>query len=339
MQVTRRGAPGKPGRGLTGGAGATRRDGAGFGTTSRSTLAHWKPATPEEAKRFEDLQETIPLLQEVLQQLQDAKARLAAKVTEARRSGTRQDRGEVLESRLALIENAKVREVEWAIPNLSELLEKCPKGQSIVSPLFGAAGVPNMQLVFHPNGNKEAREGYCSLALKLPDGTRLSRVLYVNHEALGPDITRQPLEGYTNACQVHMPSPAVRGTAADAILVGVRDLHLQGWGADPTLQRVLLIGDAPAAEINFELLREMRDRERLLERAQGGAAQARGRGAKAAPRGGGGGRAPARRGRGRGAGRAGPVRACDRRGRHDASRGEDGQRARAAGVEAKAGDF
>ncbi|CAE7362471.1 unnamed protein product [Symbiodinium natans] len=66
--------------------------------------------------------------------------------------------------------------------------------------------------------------------------------------------------------QISPPSAALRGTAADIIVVGVRELYQHGWAADPMLQKVLLIGDAPAAEINFELLREQRERRLQQER-------------------------------------------------------------------------
>eukprot|EP00434_Breviolum_minutum_P038506 symbB.v1.2.034158.t1/scaffold4292.1/size81749/1 len=51
----------------------------------------------------------------------------------------------VLETRLALLENRQVREVEWTISDYTALLESCPKGQCITSPTFSAAGIPNMQ--------------------------------------------------------------------------------------------------------------------------------------------------------------------------------------------------
>ncbi|CAE7861530.1 unnamed protein product, partial [Symbiodinium necroappetens] len=98
-------------------------------------------------------------------------------------------------------------------------------------------------------------------------------VLYVNQDHFGPNIVKQvtsfaqgAVEGYTNAARISPPSAALRGTAADIIVVGVRELYQHGWAADPMLQQVLLIGDAPAAEINFELLKEQRERRLQQER-------------------------------------------------------------------------
>eukprot|EP00930_Biecheleria_cincta_P051454 TRINITY_DN3664_c0_g1_i1.p1 TRINITY_DN3664_c0_g1~~TRINITY_DN3664_c0_g1_i1.p1 ORF type:complete len:841 (+),score=283.48 TRINITY_DN3664_c0_g1_i1:87-2609(+) len=233
--------------------------------TERTVGLPWKPGNAEEQRRLEDLQAKLPELQNALEELRTLKKQLAVAVGNAKRAGTRQDRAQVLEARLGLVENAEVREVEWTIPDYSSLLENCPKGQCIVSAPFCAAGVPNMQLIFHPNGNRDAREGYCSIALRTPGGTSLSRVLYVNQDSFGPSITKQSVEGYNDASLISAPSAAIRGTAADIIVVGVRDLCQLGVMADPMLQKTLIIGDAPMAEINFELLRELREREQEKE--------------------------------------------------------------------------
>lgn len=234
--------------------------------SSPSLTCH--PSNAEENSRLEEIKKNIPELEGALFRLRDAKVRLAAKVAEASRAGTRQDRADVLQKRLALLENSKVRVVEWVIPNWSQVLGSFPKGQQIVSRPFCAGGITDMQFIFHPNGNKEATDGYCSLALKVPEGVRLSRSLFVNSEVLGPNVTRQAVEGYSNACPISIPSSVIRGTDVDVITVGVRDFCVQGWNADTMLQRVLLIGDSPAAEVNFELLREMREERRAIEREE-----------------------------------------------------------------------
>ncbi|CAE8582292.1 unnamed protein product [Polarella glacialis] len=265
-----------------------RKAGASSGSASAISVRHpahsardarhhavpWRPSGPEEAQRFEALRSKIPQLQAALQSLREAKGRLAGGVLEAQKAGTLQDRAEILEQRLALLENTKAHEVEWTIPDYSQLIESCPKGQCIVSPSFCAAGVQNMQIVFHPNGNKDARSGYSSIALRVPEGTSLSRALFINHDAFGPEVTKKACEGYTNASPVTPPSAAVRGTAADMLVVGVRQLYLHGWTADPYLQRVLIVGSAPAAEISFVLLREMRDLRAEEERRRRAAQQA-----------------------------------------------------------------
>ncbi|CAE7230357.1 ALMA7 [Symbiodinium sp. CCMP2592] len=236
---------------------ATRRPVAKSGPAARS---------PDEQRRLEELSATLPALQAALAELREAKVPLQRRVAEAKQAGTRYDRACALETRLALLENVQVREVEWTISDYSALLENCPKGQCITSPTFAAGGVPNMQLVFHPNGSKDASDGYSSIALRIPEGMSVSRVLYVNQDHFGPNIVKQAVEGYTNAARISPPSAPLRGTAADIIVVGVRELYQHGWAADPMLQKVLLIGDAPAAEINFELLKEQRERRLQQER-------------------------------------------------------------------------
>jgi len=238
------------------------------GRATRRPVAKSAPAarSPDEQRRLEELSATLPALQAALTELREAKVPLQRRVAEAKQAGTRYDRACALETRLALLENVQVREVEWTISDYSALLENCPKGQCITSPTFAAGGVPNMQLVFHPNGSKDASDGYSSIALRIPEGMSVSRVLYVNQDHFGPNIVKQAVEGYTNAARISPPSAPLRGTAADIIVVGVRELYQHGWAADPMLQKVLLIGDAPAAEINFELLKEQRERRLQQER-------------------------------------------------------------------------
>lgn len=220
----------------------------------------------EDERRIEELQEKLPHLQALLDELRYAKQPVQRTVQQVKQAGTRLDRALVLETRLGLLENRQVREVEWTISEYSSLLENCPKGQCIMSPTFSAAGIANMQLIFYPNGNKDASDGFCSISLRIPEGAQLSRVLYINHDAFGPNIVKQAVEGYTNACRVIKPSSALRGTAADILVLGVKEIYQYGWASDPMLEKVLLIGDAPAAEINFQLLRELRDREAQQER-------------------------------------------------------------------------
>lgn len=217
-------------------------------------------------ERIEELQEKLPQLQALLDELRYAKQPVQRTLQQVKQAGTRFDRALVLETRLGLLENRQVREVEWTISEYSSLLETCPKGQCIMSQTFSAGGIANMQLIFHPNGNKDASDGFCSISLRIPEGAQLSRVLYINHDSFGPNIVKQAVEGYTNACRVFKPSSALRGTAADILVLGVKEIYPYGWASDPMLEKVLLIGDAPAAEINFQLLRELRDREAEQER-------------------------------------------------------------------------
>ncbi|CAJ1381585.1 unnamed protein product [Effrenium voratum] len=113
---------------------------------------------------------------------------------------------------------------------------------------------------------KTIGDGFCSIALRIPEGASVSRVLYINQNQFGPNIVKQAIEGYTDACRVTFLSAALRGTAADILVLGVREIYQYGWAADPMLEKVLLIGDAPAAEINFQLLRELQERRAREER-------------------------------------------------------------------------
>ncbi|CAL1132087.1 unnamed protein product [Cladocopium goreaui] len=99
----------------------------------------------EDERRIEELQEKLPQLQALLDELRYAKQPVQRTVQQVKQAGTRLDRALVLETRLGLLENRQVREVEWTISEYSSLLENCPKGQCIMSPTFSAAGIANMQ--------------------------------------------------------------------------------------------------------------------------------------------------------------------------------------------------
>eukprot|EP00435_Cladocopium_sp_Y103_P009786 s1038_g2.t1 len=81
-----------------------------------------------------ELQEKLPQLQALLDELRYAKQPVQRTVQQVKQAGTRSERSE-----------KGVREVEWTISEYSTLLENCPKGQCIMSPTFSAAGIPNMQ--------------------------------------------------------------------------------------------------------------------------------------------------------------------------------------------------
>eukprot|EP00913_Durusdinium_trenchii_P001306 g1204.t1 len=81
----------------------------------------------------------------LLEELRYAKRPVLNTIQQVKQAGTRLDRAMVLETRLGLLENCQVREVEWTISDYSSLLASCPKGQCITSPTFSAAGIPNMQ--------------------------------------------------------------------------------------------------------------------------------------------------------------------------------------------------
>merc|ERR1712139_58570 len=98
-------------------------------------------------------------------------------------------------------------------------------GRSIQSEPFSAQGLTNMQLVFFPQGSGAATEGYCSLYLKVQDGEKISRRLFVHRESRGPDIVRSGCEGYADHSPIGLPVASHHhDTDADVLVVGVEEL-------------------------------------------------------------------------------------------------------------------
>lgn len=69
------------------------------------------------------------------------------------------------------MQNKFVRRVEWKIDEANQLDRVFPHGTPICSPLFNAAGVEGMQLIFYPLGYLDSTEGFCSIFLYCPAGT------------------------------------------------------------------------------------------------------------------------------------------------------------------------
>lgn len=70
-----------------------------------------------------------------------------------------------------------VRRIEWRISHADLLQKTFQPGQPICSPMFVAAGIENMQLVFYPNGYADATANYCSIFLFAPAGATLQALL------------------------------------------------------------------------------------------------------------------------------------------------------------------
>mmetsp|Transcript_529 Transcript_529/g.1813 ORF Transcript_529/g.1813 Transcript_529/m.1813 type:complete len:756 (-) Transcript_529:141-2408(-) len=70
-----------------------------------------------------------------------------------------------------------VRRTEWLLEQASSLPLHFPNRQYICSPIFSAAGVDGMQLIFYPAGYMGASEGFCSLFIYCPAGVSLKATL------------------------------------------------------------------------------------------------------------------------------------------------------------------
>mmetsp|Transcript_16051 Transcript_16051/g.37861 ORF Transcript_16051/g.37861 Transcript_16051/m.37861 type:complete len:1051 (-) Transcript_16051:49-3201(-) len=102
------------------------------------------------------------------------------------------------------LERISPSKVEWRVWGISGKLDSYPKGSRIFSPEFEAFGVEALGLVFYPNGNSNAKQGFCSLGLKAPHGTHLRYKLYIGGTERFTDLRHNVTEswGFVDMCKV-----------------------------------------------------------------------------------------------------------------------------------------
>lgn len=119
------------------------------------------------------------------------------------------------------------RQVEWTIDNFSDRVSKISKGESIWSPKFSAAGMQGLLLEFFPKGREKTTfDGFCSLFLWCPNGTKLKYQLRVGCFHRAPDedeYTGRIGHGHSNFCPLQ---PEVE-TEKDCITVGVTFIEVR----------------------------------------------------------------------------------------------------------------
>ncbi|KAF4656230.1 hypothetical protein FOL47_009096, partial [Perkinsus chesapeaki] len=92
---------------------------------------------------------------------------------------------------VSVVENRDVTLVEWKIDKITRKLAVTPRGASLYSPIFTAAGIRDMLLEFYPSGNANTRkDGYCSLYLRCPEGTQIVVTLIVGTYKKGPIMAK-----------------------------------------------------------------------------------------------------------------------------------------------------
>ena len=117
--------------------------------------------------------------------------------------------------------------VEWKISSITEKMKDHPKGHSIWSPEFSAAGVRNLQIEFFPCGRESATlENFCSVFFWCPEGTNIKYELFVGSHRRAPDEdvyeTRMG-HGHSNFCLL----AAEIDKSDDSVIVGVEILDVQ----------------------------------------------------------------------------------------------------------------
>jgi len=70
---------------------------------------------------------------------------------------------------------------------MSERIAKLPRGSSMWSQIFTAAGIRDILLEFYPSGSANTtKEGYCAFYIKCPEGVSMIVTLFVGGVRKGP---------------------------------------------------------------------------------------------------------------------------------------------------------
>lgn len=95
-------------------------------------------------------------------------------------------------------------EIVWKVLKISEKLTELPKGASLWSPEFDAAGIRGMQIEFFPNGRESATmSGYCSVFFWCPENTCIKYQVQVGQTVRAPDedtFETRMGHGHSNFC-------------------------------------------------------------------------------------------------------------------------------------------
>lgn len=127
-----------------------------------------------------------------------------------------------------------VKRIEWTIPNIMEKMEKTSKGESLWSAEFGAMGINGIQLEFFPNGRESTTiQGFCSLFLWCPSGTKIKYQLSVGNHLRAPDedtYDGRMGHGHSNFC--NLAAEMVDGQVT--VAVDILDVERAQSGGDIT---------------------------------------------------------------------------------------------------------
>ena len=122
---------------------------------------------------------------------------------------------------VSVVANKSINRIEWKIENMSKRIVHLPKGASLYSPVFSAAGIRDILVEFYPNGNvTTSRDGYCALYLRCPEGTQVIVTLSIGEVRRGPITAKfegNAGKGLPEFCQL---APQI-DQATDSILVAL----------------------------------------------------------------------------------------------------------------------
>jgi len=135
---------------------------------------------------------------------------------------------DTIRSELEVLNQVGVDRVEWQIRSVSKLRQTWPKGSSIFSPLFTAAGVRDILFEFYPNGSAVTQgEGLCGFYIRCPDGTSITVTLFVGKLRKGPISARfehATGKGLPDFCELDKEIDPV----SDSVTIGI-ELRNNDW--------------------------------------------------------------------------------------------------------------
>lgn len=93
----------------------------------------------------------------------------------------------ILKREVEVFHNRNVNKVVWRITKVSERLKHLPRGASMWTRLFSAAGIREMLLEFYPNGSTNTtKDGFCGFYIRCPEGVTIVVTLIVGNVKKGP---------------------------------------------------------------------------------------------------------------------------------------------------------
>jgi len=91
---------------------------------------------------------------------------------------------------VAVVQNKSISRVVWKIKKFSERLQQFPRGSSMWSQQFTAAGIREVLLEFYPNGSTNTtKDGFCAFYIRCPEGVSMIVTLFVGKVRKGPIMT------------------------------------------------------------------------------------------------------------------------------------------------------
>lgn len=94
---------------------------------------------------------------------------------------------ELVSQQADAVVNRHVNKVVWRIDKISQCIREFPRGASMWSQLFAAAGIREILLEFYPNGSANTtKEGHCAFYIRCPQGISLMVTLQVGRVRRGP---------------------------------------------------------------------------------------------------------------------------------------------------------